>query len=446
MRDRRARSPAPDDRPRRGARRSSSASSSLESAREEPVVGLPSDDRDDPRSTRCAASVQRVDAREQDVAQRLRQRVDAATDPRPRAAPPQRTRCRRNGRTCESTSAASGATPRIAATSSTTSSRSSRSSSMRGAAPERSSSGEQPRNGCRRWRSSLRYVPTTTTRASRRLRARNRNKSRVEWSAQCRSSSTITVGALSPSRVSTPSSCSKSAAPSSSTGTLSSRRSSGRRLPSARCARRDCRAPRGLVHRSEELAQRLHHRTERHRPVDELEAAPDRDDAARVGDASGELRDEPALADAGLARDQHRRRVLLGRRDLEGRLQPFELSSPADEPGTRDSLVHEVDCGCPQRIDKTPRMERGPSRRDRRGRRRWRAASRRRSSICSRAKYSLFMGFPYISASCVSHRIDLRPPAPHREHDVFRRTRRPVSPVLPRRKRSGGRQSCRGAA
>ena len=110
-----------------------------------------------------------------------------------------------------STSSADGSLPTIAEMSSRTSSRSKRASSIRSTAPERSSSASRPRNGWRRWRSSERYVPTSTIDAVRRLRARYTNNSRVDRSAQWRSSSTSNVGTRSVSRSNTPSSCSNSA-------------------------------------------------------------------------------------------------------------------------------------------------------------------------------------------------------------------------------------------
>ena len=73
----------------------------------------------------------------------------------------------------------------------------------------RSISDSQGRSGWRRFSSSVRYVPTTASRSLRALRARNIRTSRVESSAQCRSSTTSRTGMRSPSDRSSASSPSK---------------------------------------------------------------------------------------------------------------------------------------------------------------------------------------------------------------------------------------------
>ena len=73
-----------------------------------------------------------------------------------------------------------------------------RESSIRRTRGRRSISASHGRSGCRRCSSSVRYVPTTTRRSVRTLRARKATRSRVELSAQCRSSRTHTTGARSP--------------------------------------------------------------------------------------------------------------------------------------------------------------------------------------------------------------------------------------------------------
>ena len=89
-----------------------------------------------------------------------------------------------------------------------------------------------------------------------------------------------------------------------------------------------------------QVAERLHDRTERHRPVDEFEARADRDESAAGLDMGTQLGDEAGLAHAGLAADQERGRALLRRGGLEGRHEEVELRGPADQPGTRYAGRH----------------------------------------------------------------------------------------------------------
>jgi hypothetical protein len=74
----------------------------------------------------------------------------------------------------------------------------------------RASSPSRPRSGCSRCSSSLRKVSTTMTRPERRVVARKASRSRVERSAQCRSSTTHSSGAPVASRWTSPSSSSNS--------------------------------------------------------------------------------------------------------------------------------------------------------------------------------------------------------------------------------------------
>ena len=101
-------------------------------------------------------------------------------------------------RAIESTRGAAGGAPRIAVSNAVRSSRSNRRRSIRSHRACRSASASQAVSGCRRCSSSARKVATMNSRSSRTFRARNDRTSRVDRSAQCRSSMMSATGVLSP--------------------------------------------------------------------------------------------------------------------------------------------------------------------------------------------------------------------------------------------------------
>ena len=94
-----------------------------------------------------------------------------------------------------------------------------------------------------------------------------------------------------------------------------------------------------LVEGAVQRAQHLHDRAERKLAVAEVEALADEHERGlrRAGD---ELGDEPRLADACLAPDEHGPRALVDDRRLPCALERAQLGASADEPGARDASGH----------------------------------------------------------------------------------------------------------
>ena len=92
-----------------------------------------------------------------------------------------------------------------------------------------------------------------------------------------------------------------------------------------------------------ERAQRVRERAERQALAAHLDAAAGEDPRARLARALGGLLDEPRLADAGLATEEHDRGIA---RDgsVERRRQRRQLGIPADEDRTDQSACHRAPC------------------------------------------------------------------------------------------------------
>ena len=93
---------------------------------------------------------------------------------------------------------------------------------------------------------------------------------------------------------------------------------------------------------ADESAQGFGDRGVRHRTLAEVDAAAEQDDGALGLGDRGDLRDDPGLADAGLAGQERRAAAtLVGR--LQGRAQSADLAGSADEDGAGDADRHVVD-------------------------------------------------------------------------------------------------------
>ena len=223
-----------------------------------------------------------------------------------------------------------------------TSSRVSGGSSRRATCESRSSSASSGRSGWRRWSSSTRYVAMTRTRSRHRLRARKATKARVEGSAQWRSSRTRTTGSSSPGAR-----AARAAPRTAGPGRAMDRPRGGRDPPRGRWraaggpARRGRRAEVvedvGAV--AGQRAQRADERPVGQLALAELDRLAVQDVRAEGARAVLELGDEPALADARLARHEGERRARgsgLSERPLELR----HLAGAPDEPSAGHARRH----------------------------------------------------------------------------------------------------------
>ena len=88
-----------------------------------------------------------------------------------------------------------------------------------------------------------------------------------------------------------------------------------------------------------QLAERLEERTVGQALAADVEAGPGEDARAGGPSAGSELRDEPGLAQTGVAADQDERRLALGRQ-AERVVQRGELGGSPDDLGAREDAGH----------------------------------------------------------------------------------------------------------
>ena len=284
----------------------------------------------------------RLGAGQQHVAQRRRQvaRVGAAVDRGQDLLDQERVALRafehhigeRGGRGRCRGSRATGQRPRP---------RLNRCSSMCSTLRTRSQAVISGRSGWRRCSSSERYVSSSSTPSSRSVCTRNTTRSRVDRSAQCRSSTTSSSGRCAASRVIRPSTCSSScvaepsgAGPPATVGSSSgsSRANSRRAGPSSRPVPR--RVPSGRVCAARRPVARA--RCPRRRAARSHRAAP----VPRAERLPGHLFDQPGLADAGLAAQQHDC-GLAAHRPIKESMQPAKFVAAANEDGADQIVAHD---------------------------------------------------------------------------------------------------------
>ena len=267
---------------------------------EQSVIGRTPDDRRAPQRVLRRLG-EPVDAGEHDLAQRRRHRRAVFVFDREELLGEERVAVGADvtcGRRARSTARA----PTIAEISSRTSSRSKRARSMRSTAPERSSSASSVRSGWRRWRSSERYVPTSTIDACaqaagevhEQLARRPIGPVQILEHEQRRDA--FAQALEHPEQL---------LEQHAGDDAFARRRVQlGQQRRELVAARTDDRVEGGVVEGAVQRAQHLHDRAERQRAVDEVEALADEHERRLAGDrfeTRAQLGDEPRLADAGLA-------------------------------------------------------------------------------------------------------------------------------------------------
>ena len=199
-------------------------------------------------------------------------------------------------------------------------------------------------------------MASSTTRTPRSDLIRKATSSRVDWSDQCRSSSTSSKGRRALSRPSNPRTSSSSWdtwSPSAGRlgalvlGQYSARVELGQQAAQAAPGRAEYVGQFGPGRGASQCAQRVDERGERQALRAELDAVAGQHREPRVGCLSGQFRDQAGLAHAGLAGDDREARLAAGGSPQQCG-QRLDLLAPPDEDRALDRLAHT--CTVPQPV------------------------------------------------------------------------------------------------